>query len=289
MLCLFTCNLLWRMIVADIDEADVSRYWDENSATWADQVRKGFDIYREVLNNPAIFEMIGPVVGKRILDIGCGEGHNTRILARAGAKVTGIDISPNMIAYATAAEVTERLGIRYQTCSFSKMAGIKSRSFDMVVAFMSLMDGSDYKGAISEIHRVLKPWGQLVFSLTHPCFLTRGLTWTIDENGQATRLSVGDYFDHTAGLDRWRFSLSPEAAELPDFQVPRFPRTLSDYLNGLIVAGFVILEVREPVPSVEACKKYPKLERWRTHAAISLHVRALKPYQSPWNRHRIAR
>jgi ubiquinone/menaquinone biosynthesis C-methylase UbiE len=192
------------VIVTDIDESDVARYWDGNSATWADQVRKGFDIYREALNNPAIFEMIGPVAGKRVLDIGCGEGHNTRILARAGAKVTGIDISPKMIAYATAAEATERLDIRYQTCSFSNMAGIKNRSFDMVVAFMSLMDGPDYKGALSEIHRVLKPGGKLIFSLTHPCFLTEA-KMIIDENGPATRLAAR--LLNTAGLDRWRFPL----------------------------------------------------------------------------------
>jgi ubiquinone/menaquinone biosynthesis C-methylase UbiE len=268
--------------MAGINEADVARYWDDNSAVWTDQVRKGFDIYREALNNPAIFQMIGPVAGKRVLDVGCGEGYNTRLLARAGANVTGIDISPKMIAYAAAAEETDRLGIQYQICSFSKMPGIKNCSFDMVVAFMSLMDGPDYDGAIAEIHRILRPGGQFVFSLTHPCFLTRGLTWITDENGHTTRLSVGNYFDTTPGLDTWRFSLSPEASELPDFHVPRFPRTLSEYLNGLISAGFEIRELREPVPSEEACRKHPKLARWRTHAAIYLHVRARKAHRGAW-------
>jgi SAM-dependent methyltransferase len=269
--------------VADMSDDDVARYWDYNSATWTEEVRKGFDVYREELNNPAIFKMIGPVSGRRILDVGCGEGYNTRLLARAGANVTGIDVSPQMIANATAAEEAESLGIRYQICSFSNMPGIESGSFDMVVGFMSLMDGPDYEGAVREIHRVLKPGGELVFSLAHPCFLTKGLEWMVDDKGHATRLSIGNYFDKRHNVERWTFSSSPEAAGLPAFQVPRFPRTLSEYLNGLISAGFVIQEVREPVPSEEACKKYSKLDRWRTHAALYLHIRAAKDRRTLWD------
>ena len=63
-----------------LGEQEVSKYWNENSAVWAEQVRKGFDVDREVLNNPSIFRLIGKVEGKTLLDSGCGEGHNTRKL-----------------------------------------------------------------------------------------------------------------------------------------------------------------------------------------------------------------
>ena len=83
-----------------LGEQEVSKYWNGNSAVWAEQVRKGFDVYREVLNNPSIFQLIGKVEGKTLLDAGCGEGHNTRKLATLGANVVGIDLSSKMIQLA---------------------------------------------------------------------------------------------------------------------------------------------------------------------------------------------
>ena len=43
---------------------------------------------------PAFLKLVGNIKGKTVLDAGCGEGYNTRIFARMGAKITGIDISP---------------------------------------------------------------------------------------------------------------------------------------------------------------------------------------------------
>jgi ubiquinone/menaquinone biosynthesis C-methylase UbiE len=239
-------------------------------------VRKGFDGYRELINNPSIFEMIGTVAGKDILDAGCGEGHNTRKLAQMGARVTGIDISSRMIEFASKEEYRTPLGIDYRNCSFSNMKVLGDQTFDMVVAFMSLMDGRDYAGAVKEIHRVLRAGGCFVFSITHPCFLTKGLTWTKDENGLEYRANVGNYFDKSPYVDKWKFSMSPEFQALPEFEVPYFPRTLSEYINELILNGFQLVELREPRPTEEACKQNPKLEKWREHAAIFLQIKARK-------------
>jgi len=262
--------------VTDISDDDVARYWDTNSATWTPQVRKGFDGYRELINNPSIFEMIGTIAGREILDAGCGEGYNTRKLARMGAHVTGIDISPKMIEFAIQEEHTAPLGITYRNYSFSNMKMLADQTFDMVVAFMSLMDGRDYAGAVNEIHRVLRPGGYLIFSITHPCFLTKGLTWIKDENGSEYRVSVGNYFMKAPYVEKWKFTLSPEAQRLPEFEVPNFPRTLSEYMNELISNGFQLAELREPRPTEEACKRNPKLEKWRDHAAIFLQIKVRK-------------
>ena len=259
-----------------MSDADVAMYWDANSSTWAKQVRRGFDTYRELINNPSIFEMIGSVADKDILDAGCGEGHNTRKLARMGGHLTGIDISPKMIEFAKREETTAPLGISYRECSFSSMEIFGDQRFDLVVAFMSFMDGPNYPDAIKEIYRVLRPGGYLVFSITHPCFLTEGISWIKDENGHGQRVSVGNYFKKTPYVDKWKFSMSPESESLPEFEVPYFPRTLSEYINELISAGFLLVELREPRPTEEVCKEMPKLEKWRKHAAIFLQVKARK-------------
>ncbi len=84
-----------------ITEKDVASQWDKNAEIWKEQVRKGFDIYREKLNNPAFFNFIGDVKGKKILDAACGEGYNTRKVAQLGAILTGVDISKKFINHCT--------------------------------------------------------------------------------------------------------------------------------------------------------------------------------------------
>ncbi len=78
-------------------EDDVARYWNGNATWWAEQVRQGRDLAREFHNNPAFLAFLGDPRGKDVLDAGCGEGYNTRILARSGARMTGVDISERMI------------------------------------------------------------------------------------------------------------------------------------------------------------------------------------------------
>lgn len=89
-------------------EEETARYWDDNAVAWAAEVRQGRDLAREFLNNPAFLAFIGDLHGKDVLDAGCGEGYNTRILARRGARMTGVDLSERMIALAREEERRER-------------------------------------------------------------------------------------------------------------------------------------------------------------------------------------
>ena len=72
-----------------MDDKEVAKYWDDNAADWVPAVRAGYDLTRELLNNPAFLSMLPDLSGKRVLDIGCREGYNTRILANlCGATIT---------------------------------------------------------------------------------------------------------------------------------------------------------------------------------------------------------
>jgi len=256
-------------------EADVARWWDEAASSWTEQVRKGLDVYREHFNNPAFFEFLGALQGKKVLDAGCGEGYNTRIMARMGAKVTGVDISARLIEMAQQEERREPLGIEYVAASFTNLSRFRDASFDLVVSTMALGDSPNLIKAVREFFRVLRSGGELVFSMQHPCFVTKGLGWVCDETGRDIKLTVSHYFDNHPRVEEWKFTYGPPNTE--PFVTPAFYWTLSELLKTLISAGFILKDLEEPRPSAGACKKFPKMQKWRKHAALFLYMRCQKP------------
>jgi ubiquinone/menaquinone biosynthesis C-methylase UbiE len=261
----------------EISPDEVARLWDANAAHWAGDVRAGWDAYREHYNNPAFLEFVGALTDQTVLDAGCGEGYNTRIFARRGARMTGVDISPRMIELARKEERRHPIGIRYEVASYTALAVFADACFDAVVSTMALMDGPDFPAAMRQFHRVLKTGGMLAFSILHPCFVTKGFDWLQDKQGKL-RLSVGDYFNDGAWVETWRFSSAREhVADATPFAVPRFDRTLSYYINSVIEAGFVLQRIAEPQPTEEACTRHPNLRAWRDNAPTFLYVMALKP------------
>jgi SAM-dependent methyltransferase len=261
---------------AAMTDAEVARNWDDNADRWAEQVRRGRDLYRDLYNNPAFLKFIGDLSGKTVLDAGCGEGYNTRILARSGARMSGIDLSPRMIELARDEERRERLGIRYKVASYCDLTLFADASFDAVVSFMALMDGPDFPAAMRQIFRVLKPGGMLAFSILHPCFLTKGFSWVRDESGKATALTVAHYFDDSPWVERWIFSAA-QAEGVAPFAIPRFDRTMSYYLNNVLDADFILRGIAEPRPTEEACERHPGLRSWRDHVPTFFYAQAEKP------------
>jgi len=248
---------------------DLSREWDEASESWADFVRKGKDYYREEMNNPAIFRMIGNVRGKHVLDLSCGEGYNTRILARRRAKVVGVDFSEKMIELARQREKKEKQGLTYCVSDATDLKEFKNACFDVVTCIMALMDIERYKDAISEAARVLKKNGRFVFSITHPCFDFDGTTrgepiaeWKYEEATKSTAekkalcLEVRNYF----GVAKCEVSWDMKRLAKP-FKTSSFHRTLTDYFRELHNHGFVVTRLVEPKPTSKGAKKYPSLTK----------------------------
>jgi ubiquinone/menaquinone biosynthesis C-methylase UbiE len=261
-----------------MNHEEAGRYWQANADTWTRLARAGYDVYRDYLNTPAFLKMLPNVTGLAGLDIGCGEGHNTRLIAKRGALVAAIDIAEDFIAHAQYAEVQEPLGIEYRVASAVELP-FADAGFDFATGFMSFMDIPETDRVLAEAWRVLKPGGFLQFSICHPCFDTPHRRNLRDAWGRTYAIEVGDYFRNLEGeVSEWLFKAAPPHVKkgLPKFRTPRFTRTLHQWLNLLIDTGFHLEQVAEPRPSDETVRACPDVQDAQI-VAYFLHIRVRKP------------
>ncbi len=181
-----------------MDHEEVGRVWNANADAWTKLARAGYDVYRDYFNTPAFFDMPPDIEGRLGLDRGCGEGHNTKLLAKSGAHVTAIDIAEGFIAHAKQVEGQAPLGIDYRVASAVDLPFAEA-TFDFATGFMSFMDIPETDRVLAEAYRVLKPGGFLQFSISHPCFDTPHRRNLRDANGLTYAIEVGDYFRNLDG------------------------------------------------------------------------------------------
>ena len=233
----------------DRKERDVSSVWNAAAEDWTDFVRTRKDCWRNFANNPATFRLIGNVRRKIVLDMACGEGYNTRILARKGAKVIGIDSSRRLIGMATAEERREPLGITYHLMNATHLKNLDDSSFDVVTCFMALQDIANYSGAVAEASRILKQGGRFIFSIPHPCFedvMVNGV------NVNASEI----YFDKIRSPLYWNMKRLTKP-----FMTVAFHRSLTDYSRVLAKNRLLTIRIVEPQPTKKAMQECPSLRK----------------------------
>jgi len=107
------------------------------------------------------FDLFGNVAGKRALDYGCGHGMASVVLARRGAIVSGIDLSPGYIAEAHRRAEANEVAVEFRTVDAEQLPFANS-TFDAIWG-CAVLHHLDLRQAGAELRRVLKPGGIAVF------------------------------------------------------------------------------------------------------------------------------
>ncbi|MFZ0892469.1 MAG: class I SAM-dependent methyltransferase [Thermoplasmata archaeon] len=164
----------------------------------------GKDYSRYLIHGRELLRTIGPVRGRNILDVGCGQGYFSRQLARRGGHVIGIDWSIRMLESARRHEEQHPLGIAYRQLDARRLSSVWKRPrFDLVVGSMSLMDMPDVSKVIRGVFRVLRPEGRLVFSVSHPVN-TAAVGWERPRQRPRGAFMIDNYFDEGPAPLRWQ-------------------------------------------------------------------------------------
>jgi ubiquinone/menaquinone biosynthesis C-methylase UbiE len=229
--------------------------FEKQASSWVALVRDGRDSYW--VFRDAFFELV-PEPGERTIDLGCGEGRVTRDLAGRGHRTVGIDASPALVEAAREAHPDGEYVV-----SDAASLPFEDASFDLAVAYNSLMDIDDMAGAVREAWRVLRPGSRFCICVTHP--VNDAGRFEDDEPGAAFHIDVyrgRRRYDET----RTRYGVTMR------FLSWCYP--LEDYTRPLEEAGFLIEAFREP--AVDRSSVVPFGKR-RLRIPNFLFIRAVKP------------
>ena len=201
----------------------------------------------DLIIDPALDALLPDVTGKAVLDLGCGDGkHCVDFLDRGAKSVVGIDISEKMLQLARTEN--ERDAIRYCNMSMSDIAQLRE-TFDLIYSNMAFHYIEDFTSFAKTLFDVLDHGGTLLFAQEHPV-----ITATIDGKGHFNKSLSGkklsyvfsDYGIPGERVTRWFVD-----------GVVKYHRRVSDIINALTNAGFVIERVEEPLPEQWVIEKYP--------------------------------
>jgi ubiquinone/menaquinone biosynthesis C-methylase UbiE len=257
-----------------VTRPEIRAQWNANAAAWTELSRAGFDRHRDLVNAPAFMELLPPVDGLVCLDLGCAEGHSTRLLAGQGARVAALDVAESFI---TAAAGLGRNGICYMVGDSAALPFCAS-AFDAVTAFMSLMDVPEPERTLGEVARVLRPGGFVQFSILHPVMSTPAGRWVRDESGVRLSRVVSDYFYEGPLTETWTFGAAPAEVRhrYQPFTITYVRRTMAGWLRAVLDVGLVIEAIAEPRADEETADTHPEVADSRI-APYFLIVRARKP------------
>jgi SAM-dependent methyltransferase len=217
--------------------------WIESAPGWIEEMIHG-DYTRRILLDKPMLEMCGDVDGKSVLDLGCGEGRFCRMLAERGAKTIGLDPTPPLIKTAR-----ERQPEGCYVKASAESVPLQSEVFDIVVSYLTLVDIPDFRAAIKESARVLKPGGLFVVANLASHASTSANGWVRNENGERLYFPIDNYMYEFGQEVAWR-----------DIRIVNYHRPLSAYMEAYLSSGLVLKKFLEPTPSDEDIRAHPDWE-----------------------------
>jgi len=232
--------------------------WEREAPNWIAWARSpNHDAYWEY--SPAFFDLV-PAPGRATLEVGCGEGRVARDLAGRGHRVTAVDASPTLLAAAEAADPAgEYILADAAALPFS------DETFDLAVAYNSLMDVHDMPGAVNEAARVLRRGGRFCVCVTHP-FADAG---RFEERKADSPFVVPESY-----FGRRRFEETFDRGGIAmTFRGWCYP--FEDYARAFESAGLLIEALREPAQRDDVVAQDPAEARWR-RLPMFLFLRLLK-------------
>lgn len=198
------------------------RSWSTNAEAWTRVVREGGIESRRLVTDAAIVDAVVRLQPGRGLDVGCGEGWLARALAERGVRVTGVDVSPELIR-----DARREGGGDFYAASYAEITVDPAQfgtGFGAVICNFSLLD-DDPVPLLTALRTTLAPSGSLVIQTVHP--------WA----------AMGD----EGYVDGWRTETFSGFGGEFAAPMPWFFRTIASWMDVIAGAGYRLARLMEPI------------------------------------------
>lgn len=227
--------------------------WDSGAAAYSDISR--LDPFKQYVDDPAFLQLLGDVSGKRLLDLGCGDGQLCRKLKTRGGLVTGVDGSAEMVKSARLADPDGD----YQVVDIANdPLSFEDGLFDIITAKMVLMCVHPLDAVIRNSVRTLRYNGLFAVDIVHP---PQPFFQSLDEEESIYSLPA-NYVYHKEG--RGNITFGGE-------QFPFYYRPISQYVNDIIAAGLTFRRMSEVSVDETFARQYPDYAT-KAHEPLSMHL-----------------
>jgi len=155
---------------ANVDSSEVGKF-DRVAQLWWDPTGKmGMLHVINPLRSRFTFDHVPEIRGAKAVDVGCGGGILTETLARAGARVIGIDQSEMTLEIARQHAAKSGLDIDYRLQRVEELVEAEAGTFDVVTCLEMLEHVPDPAAIVDACARLLKPGGHVIFSTINRSF-----------------------------------------------------------------------------------------------------------------------
>ena len=177
-------------------------------------------------------QLLGPLDGRRILEVGCGAAQCSRWLAGQGARPVGVDISLEQLRHSQRIDEARRAHVPVAVADATALP-FADGSFDLACSSHGAVPFvADSATLMREVARVLRPGGRWVFSVTHP------VRWSFpDDPGPAGLVAHESYWDRLPYVEQGQTGRATYVEH---------HRTLGDRVREIRAAGLTLVDVVEP-------------------------------------------
>lgn len=158
--------------------------------------KDGYDRWADIYDsedNPLIafeteevYRLLGQVHDLAVADIGCGTGRHALRLAAAGAKVTGLDFSEQMLAVAQQKPGAHK--ITFLRHDLALRWPLPNEGFDRVISCLVLDHITDVSAFFRELYRICRHGGCIVLSVMHPAMMLKGAQARFTDPGTGQKI-----------------------------------------------------------------------------------------------------
>jgi trans-aconitate methyltransferase len=233
------------------NNSEISKEWDAIAKVRSEQLLSHEDISMDKVLIPMLLNMTSDSDFSNVIDLGCGTGYSTKHFHKKANKLTGIDISPVSIKEAKLISPE----INFIANSIEDYSQMSNEKYTLAISNMTFMDVANLEKVIKSTSDLLKLNSHLVFTITHPYFWP--LYWGYEKY---------DWFNYSKEIEiEANFNITLNDSS---FKTTHYHRPLETYVNLLEKYNLQIIEMREPMPTIEVMNEYPS--KWEYPRFVGL-------------------